>query len=137
MVLFYHYCQHADQLVYSVYIDATQELCEENAEIENHNHHHHNACCDHKSKEDSCCENHKSDSKTLKIKNEFNVSDRQTTPKTVSLSLLLAKSPQQVDIIHTSLTKTGLFQEIPPEIPLFLPTGRELVTSYHALKIAC
>ncbi len=138
MVLFSHYCQHADQLVYSVFIDSTQELCQENSDTLLHIHHrHHDDCCSHKSTEDNCCKNHQSDTKTIKLKNDYTFSDRQTTPKTASLSLLLSITQQQVNIIGTSLIKTGLLKELPSEMPLVLPTGRELVTLYNTLKIAC
>ncbi len=138
MILFYHYCQHANEFVFSMYIDSTEELCEENAKMLHMlNHDDSHCCCQHHGHQKDCCENHQSNSKTLKLKDDFNFAERQTTPKPVLITLLLPEAFDQIDIFHTLLIKYNLPKEIPPETPINLPTGKEWVTSHHSLKIAC
>ncbi len=138
MVLFYHYCQYANKVVYSMYLDSTQELCAENAQALNHTHQHTDSCCNHsENTEDGCCKNHRSDQKTVKIKSEYNFPDRQSTPRPIALLLFNTDAPIQVDYIRTSFIYTGLLKELPAEIPIAFASGKKLVTLLHSLKIAC
>ena len=135
VVLFYHYCQHGHKYVYSMYVDATQELCQENAELQHLNLH--QDCCHQETNDIHCCKNHQSHYKTVQLKNDYEFSARQTTPKPITLILLNIEKPQQVDILYSSLIQKELKKELPPEIPLFNPSGKDLVTFQHTLKIAC
>nr|WP_143525026.1 hypothetical protein [Labilibacter marinus] len=122
-----------------MYIDSTEDMCEENAEILFHStHQHQNDCCTHKAEEKSCCEHHNSSFKTVKLKNDYNYSNRQVPPKPSILSLLIdINAPHQIDILHSSLFDDGLLRELPPEIPLLQHSGREIITLHHTFKIAC
>ena len=137
MVLFYHYCQHANQMVISVYIDSTQELCQENAATLHQSLHHNHDCCHQNPEEKGCCKNHDSNLKTVQLKNTYNFSDRQSAPKPTRLSLLQVETPFQIDVICNSLNQSGLSRELPPEIPLKKLSGKEILTLHHTFKIAC
>lgn len=139
MVLYYHFCQHANEMVYSVYIDATEDLCEDNAEILLHStHQHHSDCCSSQPKEKDCCDHHDSSNKSVKLKTDYNISDRQTAPKPNILSLLIdINAPHQIDVLHSSLFDNGIIRELPPETSLLEHTGREIITLHHTFKIAC
>ncbi|GAF04990.1 HYC_CC_PP family protein [Saccharicrinis fermentans] len=138
MILFYHYCLHSHQMVFSVYIDATQELCQENA-LTFHDHTLSEECCNHHSEnaKDDCCENHKSDQEMVKLKDEYNFSDRQSTPRPTTLLLINTDEPTLLEAIPASITNKGLFKKLPPGTPLFILKGKELVTLHQALKVAC
>ena len=138
MVLFYHYCQHAHEMVFSMYVDSTQELCHENA-VALHKNHCHSHDCDYaeESNKKPCCEHHQSKHKIVQLKTHYTLSYRLTTPQPTLLSLFENNNVNQTDIIYSSLVQDGILKELPPEISLHQPSGRELVTSFHTLKIAC
>ncbi len=140
MVLFYHYCQYGNTLVYSVFVDATSDQCKENADAELHIHHPEAECCYHdnnKLDNQDCCKEHKTFTKTLKLKNDYNFSDRQATPKPIWLKLWIADLAQNIDLRHCDLHIAEGWRELPFEKPLFQPSGTQLLTLYHTFKIAC
>lgn len=148
MVLFYHYCQHGNTLAYSMFIDATSDQCKGNAneDAEFHNHHPEVDCCDHdyndQDNQDCCkehksCKEHKTSTKTLKLKNEYHYSEKQATPKPIWLKLWIADIIQHSDLPHCALHIAGGWRELPLEKPLFQHSGTQLLTLYHTFKIAC
>ncbi len=140
MVLFYHYCQHGTTLVYSVFVDATNDQCKENADAEFHIHHPELDCCanDYTTQDNqNSCNEHKTATKTLKLKNDYNFSDRQATPKPIWLKLWIADILLNIDIPHCALPIAEGWRELPLEKPLFQHSGTQLLTLYHTFKIAC
>ncbi len=138
LVFFYHYCIHAHELVYSVFIDSTEDICEENAII-NHDHFHHNDQCCHaeETSDHDCCDNHHSSNKIVKLTSAFQFSERQQTPKPILVSLLQQETILQLDYFHALLLEKDFSGEIPPEKPLINTNGRQIITKHHTLKIAC
>lgn len=145
MVLFYHYCQHGNTLVYSMFVDATHDQCKENAVADLHTHHPQAECCSHDNNSldtnnldnQDYCKEHKTYTKTLKLKNDYNFSDRQATPKPIWLKLWIADLAQNIDVPHCALHIAEGWRELPLEKPLFQRSGTQLLTLYHTFKIAC
>ncbi len=140
MVLFYHYCGHDNALVYSMFVDDTSDQCKENAEAEFQIHHAQAECCYHDNNtldNQDCCKEHKTYTKTLKLKNVFNFSDRQATPKPIWLKLWIADIAQNIYLTHCTLHIAESWRDLPVEKPLFQRSGIQLLTLYHTLKIAC
>ena len=138
VVLFYHFCQHAHQTVYSFYIDETEELCAENALIYCDNH---ASCCQHHHDEHSsskpCCDHHKSFHKIVKLTNSYTFSEQIKSPKPLSLKLLFEPFTELMALNEISLSNKELYFDYPPEVPKTLRSGRDIVTSYQTLKLDC
>ncbi|SMO44426.1 hypothetical protein SAMN06265379_101848 [Saccharicrinis carchari] len=145
MVLFYHYCQHGSTVEYVMFMDSTYDQCRENATDHCHIHHPEKECCEqHNDKlnenfneEHFCCSDHKTYTKTLKLKNEYNSSDRQAMPKPICLELFLSNISPGLSISNHTIFTTEGWRELPLEKPLFQYSGTQLVTLYRTLKIAC
>ncbi len=141
VVLFYHFCQHSNQMLYSVFIDETEDMCAENALICETPHQHHDHCCQQESKkhlykEESCCQHHQSFFKTIKLNTTYLVAEKLSSPKSTQLSLLFSTyliKPQRG--FNQELQGMGLSRDFPPSSPIFNFSGRDIATFHHALKL--
>lgn len=136
MVLFYHFCQHSNKTLVSLYIDTTQKLCEQSINNCSNTIHSHKKLCCYSQKENANHNHHqhKSNYKTVKIHTVYSSTNQQTLPKPISLLVLSFSIPLETSI---TINNKGVFRELPMEIPILLPSGREIITSNHSLKIHC
>jgi hypothetical protein len=141
VVLFYHFCQHSNQMLYSVFIDETEDMCAENALICETPHQHHNHCCQQESKtflskDESCCQHHQSFYKTIKLNTTYLIAKKLSSPKSTQLSLLfstyLINSERDA---NQELQGKALLRNFPPSSTIFKLSGRDIVTFHHSLKI--
>ena len=140
MILFHHTCKHADKIFVSLYIDATPELCEASYNLcESTLHSHEHVCCSSEDEDTHHHENngeheHKSTYTTAKINTVYTSSDQLTLPKPITLSVLSINIPFEATSYIIDKTQ---FKELPPELPTFLQSGREIITYNHSFKIHC
>ncbi len=142
VVLFYHICSHAQQTIYSFYIDETEELCEESAIINGDMIPHDDHCCSeelehHDHSHNKCCDHHQSFHKALKLNTTFTISKQLKSPEPLVLSLLFESYTILLEDKDIYLFKSTFFENIPPESPTYLFSGKDIVTNFRTLKLDC
>ncbi len=145
IVLFYHFCKHAHQTLYSFYIDETEELCAENAILHDDLIPHDDHCCspdldhhDHALYDNhKCCQQHKTFHKSIKLNTSFTSTKQLKSPKPSQLSLLFEPFTEVLVLLDTNPLILNLLFDSPPESPKYSYTGRDIVTQQQALKLDC
>ncbi len=142
VVLFYHFCSHAHQTIYSFYIDETEELCAESAVINGDIIPHEDHCCNeeldhHNQYHNKCCDHHQSFHKAVKLNTNYTISKQLKSPKPLELSLLFDSYTLLLDNNDFRLFRNNIFENTPPESPSYLFSGKEIVTNFHNLKLDC
>ncbi len=128
-IVYYHFCSEADQSFFSVYIDNTEEYCEQ-AHLANQDH----SECSHCSEHGGCCQNHNTTTYAARLAISFDTPTKGATPTPIFTSLLFSA--------YTILNHT-LFEENEPNTPTFntadIPprtySGRELLIQHQSLKL--
>jgi len=142
VVLFYHFCSHAHETIYSFYIDDTEELCAESAITHDDVIPHDDHCCNeefdlHDHSYNKCCDNHQSFHKTVKLDSNYTFSKQLKSPKPMELSLLFETYTLLLEINIQDHFKKPFFENTPPESPSCLLSGKDIVTNFKTLKLDC
>ncbi len=142
VVLFYHFCAHAHQTIYSFYIDETEELCAESAMINGDIIPHDDHCCNenlehHNQDHNKCCKHHQSFHKALKLNTNYTSSKQLKSPKPLELLLLFDSFTLVFDNNEYTLLRNTILENTPPEAPTYLFSGKDIVTNFCTLKLDC
>ncbi len=141
IVFFYHFCKHSHQTTYSFFIDTTEEVCAENYKLQDKDISHTN-CCESEVlhqiySNNKCCAQHKSYSKTVKLNNVYTFTKKIDSPKPLVLGLLYAVIPTSLIIKDQEGIFYNLRDYTPPESPVNIRSGKEIITHHESFKLDC
>ncbi len=141
IVFFYHFCTHSHETTYSFFIDTTDETCAENNKLHDEDITH-SKCCEFEVEhqiriKNNCCAQHKSYSKTVKLDSVYTFTKKTDSPKPIVIGLLYAICPTIVFLQDQEQASANFRCNIPPESPISIRSGRDIITHYESFKLDC